>query len=156
MGVDKSSSPAYKTQNIDILAMTTVRSIYPIRCHDRQCPYNVWLYCGGPFPSQLEVQYWNIIYKTKLKDEVDSWRDKPEEYESVPKKCKIPKLSCISWAKSSLTRSSSHTSLSSDYSDIRVPVDPYSPHAFTVNMTERDTNKTTQEIHQVSNIASCS
>jgi len=130
--------------------MATVRSLYPPRCHDRQCPYNVWLYCSGPFPSQLEVQYWNVMYKSKLKGERAIWRDKPELLDPLPlpKKWKIPKLYCISWFKSSLRRSSSHSSLSTSYTDIRLPIDPYSPHAFTVNMNEQSKTKTQQEIHQ--------
>ena len=131
--------------------MATVRSLYPPRCHDRQCPYNVWLYCSGPFPSQLEVQYWNVIHKTKLKGERAIWRDKPELLDPLPlpKKWKIPKLHCISWFKSRLRRSDSCSSLSSSYTDIRLPVDPYSPHAFTVNINEHSKKKTQQEIHQV-------
>ena len=131
--------------------MATVRSLYPPRCHDRQCPYNVWLYCSGPFPSQLEVQYWNVTHKTKLKGERAIWRDKPELLDPLPlpKKWKIPKLHCISWFKSRLRRSDSCSSLSSSYTDIRLPVDPYSPHAFTVNINEHSKKKTQQEIHQV-------
>ena len=131
--------------------MATVRSLYPPRCHDRQCPYNVWLYCSGPFPSQLEVQYWNVMYKSKLKGERAIWRDKPELLDPLPlpKKWKIPKLYCISGFKSSLRRSSSNSSLSTSYTDIRLPIDPYSPHAFTVNMNEQSKTKTQQDIHQV-------
>eukprot|EP00090_Calanus_glacialis_P018213 TRINITY_DN2825_c0_g1_i7.p1 TRINITY_DN2825_c0_g1~~TRINITY_DN2825_c0_g1_i7.p1 ORF type:complete len:162 (-),score=25.14 TRINITY_DN2825_c0_g1_i7:49-534(-) len=124
--------------------MTTVPNLHPISCHDRQCPYNVWLYCGGPFPSPLEVQYWDLTYGTKRKDQ----SDKQEEHKSEHKDCKISKLSCIKWSRSTVSRSSSNSSLSSCYTDIRLPVDPYAPHAFTVNKTERHTNKTRQEIHQ--------
>ena len=131
---------------IRLRIMTTVPNLYPIRCHDRQCPYNVWLYCGGPFPSPLEVQYWDLTYGTKRKDQ----SDKQEEHKAEPKDCKISKLSCIKWSRSTVSRSSSNSSLSSCYTDIRLPVDPSAPHAFTVNKTERHTNKTRQEIHQVS------
>ena len=131
--------------------MTAVPSLYPIRCHDRQCPYNVWLYCGGPFPIPLEVQYWDLSYGTRWKDQID----KKKKHKAECKDFKISKLRCISWSRSTVSRSSSHSSLSTSYTDIRLPVDPSAPHAFTLNKTEHHTNNTRQEIHQVILNASC-
>ena len=149
--------------------MITVPSLYPIRYHDRHCPFNVWLYSGRLFPCPLEIQYWDSTYGTKRKDQSEWWSHKQEECKdqsdsparkyknqtSVPTDCKVSKLSCFSWSRSTVSRSSSHSSLSSCYTNIRLPVDPSAPHAFTVNKTERHTNKTQQEIKQVSKNVLC-
>ena len=119
--------------------------VYPTRCTDRQCPYNIWMYGGGPVPRQIDVQYWNTVLNTNR-----GKTDKPALPDPLPlpNMWSDPKLHFISWFKSRLRRSSSHSSLSTCYTDIRLPVDPYSPHAFTLNMNDQCGTKT-QEIHQV-------
>ena len=62
---------------------------------------------------------------------------------------KLDKPGGYSWARCPLGRSNSSSSISSSYSDIKLPVDPFAPHAFTATKNKLGEKKSENEMHQV-------
>ena len=128
--------------------MTTISDYSPVKCKDKRCPYNVWLYFGGPFPTQIEIVHWDKVQLGALSSQRKECRVKKKKVSDF-RSYKLDKPGGYSWARCPLGRPNSSSSISSSYSDIKLPVDPFAPHAFTATKSKLGAKKSENEMHQV-------